>query len=521
MIYQYFPNLFGTRLFNDAELVFNDGSMKVSRMILAGHSKYFFDLLTKDATKTKFDIKSLKIADFKVYYEYVHSGDDFKIDGDKIVALLQVQIELNSPDIRIKLIEWIKKKDFVIYQGIFYENSNRSELEEYHNLTEQLITANFKALCEIKAFDSFSRDNFLRLMRKDFIKNKDQVIILDIITRWVEYDLNNRKSDWLDLVLQIDYTKVERITLEEYVEKNKNIYLIPDLMEFLFSKICAKKNEKIVVSSIVSKNSYSKMILFGGSNSRQSVVEIDTKQNSVKRIGDLSIGKWCHCSEKIGSDVFVLGDGVNKKIEKYNLESNKSEILSLEMTRNKDFYSSVVHSNRIYVIGGRLNGDPIDTVEYFEPEKMKWTDAPKLLKHVGFHDSVIVDKIIYAVGGYNSNKFQRFDPREGKWSFLADIPTRTFDTALSVFEHTITCSGGEYAKSLCQVYDIRNNKWDKLANLTIPVSGARSIENETSIIVAGGHNIDQIQSYNKDNKTWSIMDIKLPHANCSSSKIWL
>uniref|UniRef100_A0AC35TUV3 BTB domain-containing protein n=1 Tax=Rhabditophanes sp. KR3021 TaxID=114890 RepID=A0AC35TUV3_9BILA len=102
MIYQYFPNLFGTRLFNDAELVFNDGSMKVSRMILAGHSKYFFDLLTKDVTKTKFDIKNLKLADFKVYYEYVHSGDNFKTDGNKIVALLQVQIELNSPDIRVR-----------------------------------------------------------------------------------------------------------------------------------------------------------------------------------------------------------------------------------------------------------------------------------------------------------------------------------------------------------------------------------------------------------------------------------
>uniref|UniRef100_A0AC35TWU5 BTB domain-containing protein n=1 Tax=Rhabditophanes sp. KR3021 TaxID=114890 RepID=A0AC35TWU5_9BILA len=100
MIYKYFPNLFKASLFDDAEFVFSDGSMKVSRMILAGHSKYFYDLLTKDVTKTKFDIKNLKMADFKVYYEYVHSGDNFKIDGDKVVAFLQVQIELNLPDIK-------------------------------------------------------------------------------------------------------------------------------------------------------------------------------------------------------------------------------------------------------------------------------------------------------------------------------------------------------------------------------------------------------------------------------------
>uniref|UniRef100_A0AC35UEG6 Kelch repeat protein n=1 Tax=Rhabditophanes sp. KR3021 TaxID=114890 RepID=A0AC35UEG6_9BILA len=191
------------------------------------------------------------------------------------------------------------------------------------------------------------------------------------------------------------------------------------------------------------------------------------------------------------------------------------------MACNKDIYSSVVYSNRIYVIGGELNGDPINTVEYFEPEKMKWIDAPELLQQISAHDSVIVDEIIYAVGDSQSTKFQRFDPREGKWSFLADIPNQTFYTALSVFEHTITCSGGYHTQSLCQVYDITNNKWDKLANLTIPVSGARSIENETSIIVAGGQNCDQIQSYNKDSKTWSIMDIKLPHKHYLSSKIWL
>uniref|UniRef100_A0AC35TXC4 BTB domain-containing protein n=1 Tax=Rhabditophanes sp. KR3021 TaxID=114890 RepID=A0AC35TXC4_9BILA len=521
MIYQYFINLFGANLFNDTELVFSDGSMKVSRMILAGHSKYFFDLLTKDVTQTKFDIKNLKMADFKVYYEYVHCGDDFKIDGDKILAFFQVQIELNLPDIRIKLIEWIKKNDFIIYQGIFYENSSKSELEEYHNLTKQLISINFKSLCEIKAFDSFSRDNFLRLMSKDFIKNMDQGIILDIIARWVEYDFINRKSDWLDLVSQIDYTKVERITLGEYVQKNEKIYSIPDLMKFLIPKICVKKNEKTVVSSILAKNSYSKMILFGGAQPDQSVVEIYTKQSSVKAIRDLSIGKKFHCSEKIGNDVFVLGDRNSKKIEKYNLESNQSEVLSFEMTFNKNIYSSVVHSNRIYVIGGRLNGNSIDTVEYFEPEKMKWIDAPKLLQSIRCHDSVIVDEIIYAVGDISSTKFQRFDPREGKWNFLADISNKTYGTALSVFEHTITCSGGQNARLLCQVYDIRNNKWDKLTNLTIPFLGAKSIENETSIIVAGGENSNQIQSYSKNNKTWSIMNITLPHKNYYSSKIWL
>uniref|UniRef100_A0AC35TJU0 Kelch motif family protein n=1 Tax=Rhabditophanes sp. KR3021 TaxID=114890 RepID=A0AC35TJU0_9BILA len=263
------------------------------------------------------------------------------------------------------------------------------------------------------------------------------------------------------------------------------------------------------------------VLSIGGAFGGKLVVKIDTKENSAERIGNLFIAKVEHCSEKIGNDVFVLGDRNSKKIEKYNLESNKSKVLSLQMTSNKWNYSSVVHSNRIYVIGGYLRDKSIDTVEYLEPEKMKWIGAPKLLQSIRCHDSVIVDEIIYAVGDCDSNKFQRFDPREGKWSFLADIPNRTHRTALSVFEHTITCSGGKCVPSLCQVYDIRNSKWGELTTLTTPVYAAKSIENETFIIVVGGFNTDQIQSYNKINKTWSIMDIKLPHKCDFSSKILL
>uniref|UniRef100_A0AC35TZB1 Kelch repeat protein n=1 Tax=Rhabditophanes sp. KR3021 TaxID=114890 RepID=A0AC35TZB1_9BILA len=169
-----------------------------------------------------------------------------------------------------------------------------------------------------------------------------------------------------------------------------------------------------------------------------------------------------------------------KKLEiMYNLETNKSELLSFEMINNKN--------------------------------------APKLLERMFCHDSVIVDDIIYTGGGFS----KKFDPREGRWSFLTDITTRAYYTAMSSFEQTIACSGDYHTESACQVYDIKNDKWHKIADLTIPTFGARSIENKTSIIVAGGRNFNTIQSYDKRNKTWSILDIRLPFMNSFSSKIWL
>uniref|UniRef100_A0AC35UFJ6 BTB domain-containing protein n=1 Tax=Rhabditophanes sp. KR3021 TaxID=114890 RepID=A0AC35UFJ6_9BILA len=390
MNYQFFPDLLKAGIYNDSELVFSDGSMKVSRMILSGHSKYFYDLFIKDINQTKFDIKSMKLVDFKVYYEYVHLGVDFQIDGNKMIAMMQVQNELNLPDIKIKLVEWI-----------------------------------------------------------------------------------------------------------------------------------ANMSNKVFVNSIPSKRSYSKMILFGGDQERESVVEVDIKTNSVKKLGSLSIGKRWHGSEKIGNDVFVFGDSMSNKIEKYNLETNNSEVLSLEMTSTKKDYSTVVHSDKIYVIGGNLKNKSLDTVEYFEPEKMKWIDAPSLNFEIRAHGSVNVDEVIYAVGDEQSNKFLRFDPREGRWSVLVDIPKHTYFTALSSFEQTITCIGGVHASALCQVYDISSGKWNQLLQLPETVVGARSIEDEASIMVVGGGSTDVIQSYNKKGKYWIVLDAVLPSANWHSSKIWL
>uniref|UniRef100_A0AC35U3H8 BTB domain-containing protein n=1 Tax=Rhabditophanes sp. KR3021 TaxID=114890 RepID=A0AC35U3H8_9BILA len=448
MIYQYFPNLFGARLFNDAELIFSDGSMKVSRMMLAGHSKFFFDVFTKDVTKI---------------------GGEYSKQ-----SVVEIDIKQNS----------------------------------------------------VKTLGSLSIGKGYHCSEK--IGN-DVFVLGELHTKKIEkYNLESNQSEVLSLEMTC----------------NKDLY-----------------------SSVLHSN---RIYIIGGRLNGNSIDTVEYFEPEKMKWIDAPKSLQPiirHDSVIVDQIIYVVGDCDSNKFQRYNLESNKSEVLSLEMTSNKYDYSSVVHSNRIYVIGGRLNNKSIDTVEYFEPEKMKWIDAPKLLQQMCAHDSVIVDEIIYAVGDYSSDKlqsfepekmkwigapkllqqisahdsvivdeiiyavgdfqstkFQRFDPREGKWSFLADIPNKTFSTALSVFEHTITCSGGGDTSSLCQIYDIRNMKWNKLANLAIPAYGARSIENETCIIVAGGsnrENNDQIQSYKKYNKTWSNMDIKLPNKKHNSSKIWL
>uniref|UniRef100_A0AC35TMV1 Kelch repeat protein n=1 Tax=Rhabditophanes sp. KR3021 TaxID=114890 RepID=A0AC35TMV1_9BILA len=145
---------------------------------------------------------------------------------------------------------------------------------------------------------------------------------------------------------------------------------------------------------------------------------------------------------KVQAALQVYDLRVMQKMNKYDLEKNVSDVSEFRMSSRKGNYSSVLVSKQIYVIGGRLNSQSIDIVEYFDCENMKWYNAPKLLGSFSHHDSVEVDEAIYVVGDYKSQKFQRFDRREGKWSFLSDIPMKAYCTAMSSCDQRITCLGG-------------------------------------------------------------------------------
>uniref|UniRef100_A0AC35UE66 BTB domain-containing protein n=1 Tax=Rhabditophanes sp. KR3021 TaxID=114890 RepID=A0AC35UE66_9BILA len=468
---QFASQLLSNCPFNDATLEFSDGSLSISRMILASHCKQFYDLFSENPNKDHFKCKNLKLCDFKIYYEYLHLDAEFIIDGAKLVSLMKVHAALNISDLMEKLNKWMVTENFASYLNYFFDQNTNNEVhKEQSNLARKFILQNLKSLCIIKAFERFSRDNFFSLLSNKFIKLANQDVLFQIIGQWVNHDFNTRKTDWLSLVRKLDFANITYFTIDTCMKENKNTFLVPELSQFFWVKmkeIMMKKNPLIL-----SKSSWSKMILFGGKNAIDSVVEINIKKSSVKRISQLSIGKAHHCSERIGDYVFVLGDANNSQIENFDLE------------------------------------------------QMKWYNTSTLLQSFRDHDSVIVDRTIYVVGDYESKKFQRFDRREGKWSFLVDIPENAYYTSMSSWEQKITCIGGGIkARLMGQVYDIRNDKWEQIENLPIFIYGAKSLESESHIIVAGGYGTDKIHSYDKSKKIWSNLNIKLPKENWNVSKV--
>uniref|UniRef100_A0AC35TSZ1 BTB domain-containing protein n=1 Tax=Rhabditophanes sp. KR3021 TaxID=114890 RepID=A0AC35TSZ1_9BILA len=316
MRFQFASLLLYNSPFNDAILEFNDGFLPVSRMILASHSEKFYLLFCENPKQAHFKDLNMKLKDFEVYYEYLHLDTHFKVDGDKMVSIMKVQAALQVYDLRLQIDNWLLSRQFASHLGSLFEKTKNKVLAKQHYLTRQIIGSNLKELCTVKAFGTFSRDNFLSFLNRDFIKTKDQGVLLEIIGQWVMYAFDTRKSDWLPLVKQLDFSNINFCILRFYLDENTQIFHIPELATYLFEK--TRKTIRKEYPSIMPK--YSKMMLFGGKAETDSIVEIDIQENSVKIIGQLSIGKVDHCAEQIGDYVFVLGDAENEQVEKFAIQ---------------------------------------------------------------------------------------------------------------------------------------------------------------------------------------------------------
>jgi hypothetical protein len=204
-----------------------------------------------------------------------------------------------------------------------------------------------------------------------------------------------------------------------------------------------------------------------------------------------------------------------------------------------------LESKYIYVLGGRLRGRTLGSVERFSLAKGVWEAAPKMLENRGSHGAAACGSRLFALGGggFDSNlaTCEEFTPSTGTWSPIA--PMATYRHALSVVAmevdrdtfvgrqtaiapvadvhraaHTsiplVFCVGGWMDGTVCsghvEAYDVLTNTWHQCAPLLLPrkLHGAAAVGHE--LIVFGGNGDDvalwhtaAVESYDLTTNAWT------------------
>ncbi|OGS33832.1 MAG: hypothetical protein A2293_10090, partial [Elusimicrobia bacterium RIFOXYB2_FULL_49_7] len=175
--------------------------------------------------------------------------------------------------------------------------------------------------------------------------------------------------------------------------------------------------------------------------------------------------------------------------------------------------SAAVVNGKIYAIGGYET----NKVEEYDPNTNSWTtkaNMPTQRRGIGV---AVVNNKIYAIGGaigsgIETNKVEEYDPSNNTWTTKADMPTPRMMFAVGVIDNKIYAIGGSYniiVSSAVEVYDPQNNVWERKSNMAAARYDCKFAEINNKIYVIGGSYVSGyiplstvIEEYNPVQDSW-------------------
>jgi len=211
----------------------------------------------------------------------------------------------------------------------------------------------------------------------------------------------------------------------------------------------------------------------------------------------------------------IYASGSGGTVERYSILTNTWESIS-PMSSVRYTVAFTVLNQKLYAIGGVLNGVSLASVEIFDPTSETWSVGVELPAGVNRCEAITVNGKVYVVGGWdpnsqNTNKVYCFDPSTNIWSSKQDMPTARHGHQLVWFEDRIWAIGGSNGSSNLRKVESFNpvtNTWREEASLEVARHWPTAWVAENRVYVGGGWNpwLDSIESYNPNSSTWELSD---------------
>jgi len=236
------------------------------------------------------------------------------------------------------------------------------------------------------------------------------------------------------------------------------------------------------------------------------VERYDVLENKVSKLTDKLIPRRYHTAESYDGKIYIIG-GVHqwtrrslleeiRNVECYDPATNEIKKLSPMPTPRK-LPASVVHSGKIYVIGGSAVRPLVggrewyyDTVEIYDIATDTWRTGSSMPTPRQC-DVVLKDGKIYAIGGYRDvslSAFEVYDIDTDQWQILPDMPFTLSAHHAALLGNKIYCFGDRDNADAVTEYDFATGQWKVLITNYQPSRYNAAVTFGNAIYVFGGTN---------------------------------
>ncbi len=197
--------------------------------------------------------------------------------------------------------------------------------------------------------------------------------------------------------------------------------------------------------------------------------------------------------------------------------------------------SAVALGGKLYVIGGQTNAGGrreksryVNAVHAYDPKTGKWTPRAPMptARSAMAHD--IIDGKIYVAGGRppRGHDFAVYDPKADKWTPLPDLPTQRNHIAAAAIDGKLYVAGGRFGGGFrseitpaLEVYDPATNQWSARRPMSEARGGLNGIAVEGCFHTFGGEHptagpsgvFPHHEVYNPGTDTWTrLPDMPIP-----------
>ena len=228
---------------------------------------------------------------------------------------------------------------------------------------------------------------------------------------------------------------------------------------------------------------------------------IDPVHNQVTVLKDKLIPRRYFSAVFDGNEsAFVLG-GVSRRgkhavlnpiIEVFNVRTgNVSRIGRMPIPTRTN--TSVIHDNKIYVLGGDvfIDGGMQSTANLFvfDLATQTWTQLANM-PTAKSTKAVVHQGYIYVVGGYNNiesmNVFERYNIAEDQWEVLPSLPVSISANSVTVMENTLISFGNYDDLAATYAYDFDTQQWQKVDLGYLPSRHNTATVLDNTVYVIGG-----------------------------------